>query len=176
MFNSLEMVAVSQFGFNHDNPLESRRKASLVFERALRRGKARSFWSRIIGGDNHLRDMGRISQVATPRPAQCMGVVNIPLAKIVGKSCSIDLLIDDIREELRGRIAESAHADDQRARRREALLRVGTQRVEQQVSAVAEELGVVHRGIRVPDVPRATRDRRGRSARRGLRRERPGPR
>ncbi|MCL4803483.1 MAG: hypothetical protein KJ046_04235 [Anaerolineae bacterium] len=84
MFNSLEMVAVSQFGFNHDNPLESRRKASLVFERALRRGKARSFWSRIIGGDNHLRDMGRISQVATPRPAQCMGVVNIPLAKIVG--------------------------------------------------------------------------------------------
>ncbi|ESZ31319.1 hypothetical protein X732_30395 [Mesorhizobium sp. L2C066B000] len=25
------------------------------------------------------------------------------LARIVGKSCSIDLLIDDIREELRGR-------------------------------------------------------------------------
>ncbi len=84
MFNSLEMAAISQFGFSHDNPLESRRKAGLIFERALRRGKARAFWSRVTGKANGLRDLSHISPAVAPRPARQAGVVNIPLAKIVG--------------------------------------------------------------------------------------------
>ena len=56
-------------------------------------------------------------------------------------------------EELRDRVAEPARADDERVRRGEALLRVGTELVEQEVAAVAEELLVVHGG----SVPRGSR-------------------
>ena len=48
------------------------------------------------------------------------------------------------REELRGRRAEAAHADDERMRGRELLLRVRAELVEQDVPAVAEKLRVVH--------------------------------
>lgn len=84
MFNSLEMVGFSNFGFSQDNPLESRRKAGLIFERALRHGKARALWSRFTGRDDSLRDLSHVSYAAVPRPARSVGVVNIPLVKIVG--------------------------------------------------------------------------------------------
>ena len=47
-------------------------------------------------------------------------------------------------EKLRGRRAEPARADDQRVRLRELLLRVDPELGQQDVPAVAEELGVVH--------------------------------
>ncbi|HMT20704.1 MAG TPA: hypothetical protein PKE20_05570 [Promineifilum sp.] len=89
MFNTLEMVAISQFGSGHDNPLESRRKASLAFERALRHGKARAFWSRITGRGSDLRGLGQVSSAVAPRPARESGVVTIPLAKIVGSESRV---------------------------------------------------------------------------------------
>lgn len=84
MFNSLEMVSVSQYGFGKRNPLESRRIAGLVFERMLRRGKARSLWARLTGKDNSLGDLVLISLNAARRPARGAGVVSVPLNKIVG--------------------------------------------------------------------------------------------
>ena len=89
MFNTLEMAAIAQFGTSRDDPLESRRKASLVFERALRHGKARAFWSRITGKRSGLRDLGRVSSAVAPRPAREAGVVTIPLAKIVGSESRV---------------------------------------------------------------------------------------
>ena len=47
-------------------------------------------------------------------------------------------------EKLRGRVAEAADADDQRVRGGESRLRVRSELVEQDVPAVAKELGVVH--------------------------------
>ncbi len=53
-------------------------------------------------------------------------------------------------EKLRGRRAEPAGADDERMRGGEFLLRVDAELGEQDVPAVAEQLGVVHRRGRVP--------------------------
>lgn len=89
MFNTLEMTAISQFGAGRDNPLESRRQANLAFERALRHGRMRTFWSRIIGRGNRLRDLGQVSSAATPQPAQATGIVNVPLTKIVGSESRV---------------------------------------------------------------------------------------
>jgi len=44
--------------------------------------------------------MGRVEAVIFASPAP---VTRETLARVVGRSCSIDLIIDDIREELRGR-------------------------------------------------------------------------
>lgn len=89
MFNTLEMTAISQFGAGRDNPLESRRKAGLAFERALRHGRMRTFWSRITGRGSDLRDLGQVSSATTPQPARVAGVVNIPLTKIVGSESRV---------------------------------------------------------------------------------------
>ena len=48
-------------------------------------------------------------------------------------------------QELRHRVAEAADADDQRMRCREALLRVNAELGQEDVSAVAQQLGIVHR-------------------------------
>ena len=48
-------------------------------------------------------------------------------------------------EKLRDRVAETADADDQRVRSGEALLRVDAELGQQDVPAVAQQLGVVHR-------------------------------
>lgn len=84
MFISLETATIAQYGFAKDSPFESRRKVNLVFERALRRGQARAFWSRLVGRDNSLRDLNRVISQSTPRPARHAGVVNVALSKIVG--------------------------------------------------------------------------------------------
>lgn len=84
MFNTLEMTAISQFGAGRDNPLESRRQAGLAFERALRHGRMRTFLSRIIGRGSKLRDLGQVGLAVVPQPARETGIVNVPLAKIVG--------------------------------------------------------------------------------------------
>lgn len=89
MFNSLEIVGFSNYGFSQDNPLDSRRKAGLIFERALRRGKARAFWSRLIGRDGSLRALNRVITQSTPRPARQEGVVNVGLSKIVGSESRV---------------------------------------------------------------------------------------
>jgi hypothetical protein len=49
------------------------------------------------------------------------------------------------RQKLRHRIAETADTDDEHVREREALLRVDTELGQQDVTAVAQQLGVVHR-------------------------------
>src|SRR6185312_10219976 len=48
------------------------------------------------------------------------------------------------RQELRDRRAEPPDADHERVRGRELLLRVGTELVEQDVTAVAEKVRIVH--------------------------------
>lgn len=40
---------------------------------------------------------------SAPRSARSICVIRNTLARVVGKSCNIDLIIDDIREELRSR-------------------------------------------------------------------------
>lgn len=89
MFNTLEMTAISQFGSSRNNPLEARRRANLAFERALRHGRMRTFWSQITGRRSDLRDLGQVNSAATPQPARVAGVVNIPLTKIVGSESRV---------------------------------------------------------------------------------------
>jgi hypothetical protein len=84
MFNSLEMASVSQYGIGKQNPLESHRRAGLLFERALRQGKARRLWARLTGKNNSLGDFIQCGLSAERRPALGAGVVNVPLAQIVG--------------------------------------------------------------------------------------------
>lgn len=84
MFNSLEMASVSQFGFGKQNPLECRRRAGLLFERALRQGKARRLWARLTGKKNSLGDLVQSGPNAERRPALGAGVVTVALSKIVG--------------------------------------------------------------------------------------------
>ena len=48
------------------------------------------------------------------------------------------------RQKLRDRVAEAADADDKRVGAREVLLRVDTELGQQNVTAVAQQLGVVH--------------------------------
>src|ERR1700682_4071167 len=48
------------------------------------------------------------------------------------------------RQELGDRIAEASDADDERAGSREALLRIDPKLRQQDVTAVAQQLGVVH--------------------------------
>jgi hypothetical protein len=84
MFNTMEMASVSQYGFGNQNPLELHRRAGLLFERALRQGKARRLWTRLTGQQNSLGDLVRSGPNAERRPTLGAGVVNIPISKIAG--------------------------------------------------------------------------------------------
>jgi hypothetical protein len=84
MFNSMEMASVSQYGFGNQNPLESHRRAGLLFERALRQGKARRLWARLTGKKNSLEDLIQSGPNAERRPALGAGVTTVPISKIVG--------------------------------------------------------------------------------------------
>ena len=84
MVNSLDIAALNQFGIDRESPLEARRKAGFLFSRARNRGAWRSFWQKLRGNENKLRDLTHFAKDTKRQPAQQAGVVNISLAKIVG--------------------------------------------------------------------------------------------
>ena len=84
MINRMDVAAISQYGQDHNSPLELRRKAAVLFSRALRRGRVRSFWHRLVGRERGLRDLAQIAGNARQQPSRSAGIVHIPLAQIVG--------------------------------------------------------------------------------------------
>lgn len=84
MFNNLEMASITHYGFGNQNPLESRRRAGLLFERALRQGKTRRLWAWLTDKKNSLGDLVQSGPNVERRPALGTGVVNVLLSQIVG--------------------------------------------------------------------------------------------
>lgn len=84
MVNSLDIAAVSHFGVKNNSTIELRRKASILFSRALRRGKLLVFWSKLTGQDNQLKDLSHLTQECKRQSSPKVGVINVALEKIVG--------------------------------------------------------------------------------------------
>lgn len=82
MFNSLEMATVSQYGLSKEGQA-SRFKEIAAFERTLRAGKWRAFLGKLTGRESRLADLAQVHAVARQAP-RSSGVVNVPLARIVG--------------------------------------------------------------------------------------------
>lgn len=84
MINSMDVAAISHYGQDHHSPLELRRKAAVLFSRALRRGRLRTFCHRLIGREYRLRDLAQVAGDARQQPPRPAGIVHVPLARIVG--------------------------------------------------------------------------------------------
>ena len=84
MINSLDMATISHFGIDKQSSMEIRRKASMLFLKALGHSQRRSFWSKLIGRPNQLRDLAQVEADASRRPTRRTSIVNVPLTKIVG--------------------------------------------------------------------------------------------
>ncbi len=113
MINSLDMATISHFGIGKQSSMEIRRKAGMLFSRALSKGQRRSFWHKLIGRSNQLRNLAQIEAHASRQPTRHTGVVSVPLAKIVGSEGRVNdfdgafnPLTDHIRDRWMG-IAEA---------------------------------------------------------------------
>ena len=84
MVSSLDMVTISHFGIDDNSPLESRRKASFFFSRALSRGKRRAIWQRLRGKENQLKHLSEMPKESRGQSSLQVGVVNVSIEKIVG--------------------------------------------------------------------------------------------
>jgi hypothetical protein len=84
MINSLDLAAISPHGHPQDAPLALRRMASVLFARALRRGRLRAFWHRLTRRDYRLRSLSQVKASAQRQPSPQAKTVHIPLARIVG--------------------------------------------------------------------------------------------
>ena len=106
MVNSLDMSTISHFVINRQSSIDIRLKASMLFSRALNSGQRRSFWHKLIGKENKLRDLAQIEANAGRQPARHSSVVNIPLAKIVGSEGRVndfDSAFNPLNEYIRDR-------------------------------------------------------------------------
>ena len=84
MINNLDLAAVSHFGIDKKSPMEARRKAALLFTRALGRGTLRRFICRIIGKEYELKHLAKMDVSSKERSTQLNGMVIVRLEQIVG--------------------------------------------------------------------------------------------
>lgn len=84
MVNSLDMATVAHFGIENRSPMEARRKASMVFARAMSRAKRRTFLKRMTGRTNQLRELAQVSSDERRQARRQTAVVTVPLSKVVG--------------------------------------------------------------------------------------------
>ncbi len=85
MNSMMDLAAFSQFNQSHETPLQARRKAGMMFSKALGRGLTRSLLCRLFSkGQNCLRDLGQDGQGVQRWSGSETAVESIPLVNIVG--------------------------------------------------------------------------------------------
>jgi hypothetical protein len=89
MLSNLEMTSINYYGMKCHSQAEIRRQAAVLFNTALGRARARTFWAKLTGKTNLLRSLPE--HASGVRSSRSSRVVTIALKRIVGsESRSLD--------------------------------------------------------------------------------------
>ena len=84
MYNNMVSGTIAQYSLDKNSPMGSRYNSGLLFTKVLTRTKRNSFWHKLIGKDNSLKDLSQVEITAKRQPTKKGTFITIPLNKIVG--------------------------------------------------------------------------------------------
>jgi len=84
MVSNLNLTAVSQFSSRGSSMMEARRGASYLYSKVLSRARRRNLLHKLTHRENQLQDLSAISSDAKRQPPESVGIVSVPLSKIIG--------------------------------------------------------------------------------------------